>query len=139
MRAEKDVIRTTSSAPMAIDGRAGKGRQREIASPTICRPDQSRAARPRCNGLEMRPNVRKVDETVDPAQHVIVRDVPLEAEAIETAPLASPAVRPSSTKSPVATTREPAPNSTIKRSFSTQFVDSSRLLCANSGHCVTAW
>jgi hypothetical protein len=86
-------------------------------------------------GLEMRPNVRKVDETVDPAQHVIVRDVPLEAEAIETGPLASPAVRPSSTKSPVATTRESAPNSTIKRSFSTQFVDSSRLLCAKSGHC----
>jgi hypothetical protein len=88
-------------------------------------------------GLEMRPNVRKVDETVDPAQHVIVRDVPLEAEAIETAPLASPAVRPSSTKSPVATTRESAPNSTIKRSFSTQFVDSSRLLCAKSGHSST--
>jgi hypothetical protein len=85
----------------------------------------------------MRPNVRKVDETVDPAQHVIVRDVLLEAEAIETAPLASPAVRPSSTKSPVATTRESAPNSTIKRSFSTQFVDSSRLLCANSGHSAT--
>jgi hypothetical protein len=83
MRAEKDLIRTTSSAPMAIDGRAGKGRKREIASATICRPDQSRAARPPVMGLEMRPNVRKVDETVDPAQHVIVRDVPLEAEAIE--------------------------------------------------------
>ncbi len=34
-------------------------------------------------GLEMRPNAGKVDETVDPAQHVIIRDVPFQAEAVE--------------------------------------------------------
>ena len=62
----------------------------------------------------------------------------LEAEAIEQR-LSHLAVRPSSTKSPVATTRESAPNSTIKRSFSTQFVASSRLLCANTGHSLSTW
>jgi hypothetical protein len=34
-------------------------------------------------GLEMRPNSGQVDETVDPAQHVIVRDVPVQTEAVE--------------------------------------------------------
>ena len=31
----------------------------------------------------MRPQIRQVDETVDPAKHVIVGDVPLEAEAVK--------------------------------------------------------
>jgi hypothetical protein len=32
---------------------------------------------------QMRPNFGQVDETVDPAQHMTVGDVPLQAEAIE--------------------------------------------------------
>src|SRR5277367_5446465 len=34
-------------------------------------------------GPQMRPQIRQVDETVDLAKHVIVRDMPLEAEAVE--------------------------------------------------------
>ena len=34
-------------------------------------------------GPQMRPNLRQVDEPVDLAQQVIVRDVPLKAEAVE--------------------------------------------------------
>jgi inositol transport system ATP-binding protein len=44
----------------------------------------------------------------------------------KTAPPASPAVRPSSTESPAPSRRESAPGASIKRSFSTQFVDSGR-------------
>ena len=34
-------------------------------------------------GPQMRPQIRQVDETVDLAKHVIVGDMPLEAEAVE--------------------------------------------------------
>ena len=35
----------------------------------------------------MRPQIRQVDETVDLAKHVIVGDMPLEAEAVEQSPI----------------------------------------------------
>src|ERR1700722_11674551 len=66
----------------------------------------------------MRPNLGQVDETVDLAQQVIVRDAPLQTEAVKQ-PLASPAVRPSSTESPAPIRRESAPGASIKQSFST--------------------
>ena len=76
-------------------------------------------------GPQMRPNLGQVDETVDLAQQVIVRDAPLQTEAVKQ-PLASHAVRPSSTESPAPSRRESAPGASIKQSFSTQLAESDR-------------
>jgi hypothetical protein len=37
------------------------------------------------DGPQMRPNLRKVDEPVDLAQQMVVGDMPLEAEAVNSA------------------------------------------------------
>ena len=87
--------------------------------------------------LQMRPNLRKVDEPVDLAKQVIVRDMPFEAEAVEQRLLHHPPFahhRPISSPS-----RENQRRRRDQASFSTQFVDSSRPLRARSGRSAAAW
>ena len=73
----------------------------------------------------MRPNLGQVDEPIDLAKQVIVRDMPLKAEAVEQRLLHYPPF--TSTESPAPDRRESAHGASIKRSFSTHLT--------LSGHC----
>jgi hypothetical protein len=87
----------------------------------------------------VRSNLGQVEEPVDLAQQMIVRDMPLKAEAVEQRLLHHPPLahhrpnllRPGEEKS--------APGARIKQSFSTQSVDPSRPECAKSGHFAPTW
>ena len=78
----------------------------------------------------MRPQIRQVNETVDPTKQVIVGNVPLRLSR-KTAPPTSLAARPSSANLPSPSGRKSATDARIKRSFSTQYVDSGRPVWRN--------
>jgi hypothetical protein len=71
-------------------------------------------------GPQMRPQIRQVDETVDLAKHVIVGDVPLEAEAVKQRLLHHPPLAHHRPNLLPLNRRESAPATPIKRSFSTK-------------------
>src|SRR5580658_10096839 len=71
-------------------------------------------------GPQMRPNLGQVDETVDLAQQVIVRDTPLQTEAVKQRLLHHPPFAHHRPNLLPPGRRESATGAPIKQSFSTQ-------------------
>ena len=73
--------------------------------------------------LQMPPDLRKVDKTVDLAKQVIVRNMPLEAEAVEQRLLHHAHARPCSARSPAPKKRDQRPSSRNQEEFSNMVVE----------------